>query len=230
MPDQTKQATLIVANLHKEFETPSGPLVVVRDASFRLSPGETMAIVGPSGAGKSTLLNMIGSLEKPTSGSIRIGDVEVARLAGEALAGFRSRNVGFVFQDHHLLPQCTAIENVMLPTLPAGAQEGVVERAASLLERVGLGERTDSFPSKLSGGERQRVAIARAMINEPPLLLCDEPTGNLDHETGDQIGSLFLELASEKGVMLIVVTHNMGLAKRFGQVMELREGVLTRDS
>ena len=230
MSDRPNQATLIVENLRKEFETPSGPLVVVKDASFSLSPGESVAIVGPSGAGKSTLLNMIGSLEQPTSGSIRVGAVEVAQLEAEGLATFRSRNVGFVFQDHHLLPQCTAIENVMLPTLPAGPQEDCVERAASLLERVGLGERIDSFPSKLSGGERQRVAIARAMINEPPLLLCDEPTGNLDHETGDQIGSLFLELASEKSVMLIVVTHNLDLARRFGQVMELREGVLTRDS
>ena len=225
MAIETDPATLIVENLHKKFETPSGPLVVVRDVSFTLAPGETMAIVGPSGAGKSTLLNMIGSLERPTSGSIRLDGVDVAQLEGEALAAFRSRRVGFVFQDHHLLPQCTAIENVMLPTLPAGTQEGVVERAASLLERVGLGERIDSFPAKLSGGERQRVAIARAMVNDPPLLLCDEPTGNLDHETGDQIGSLFLELADEKGVMLIVVTHNLELAKRFGQVME----IVTRD-
>jgi len=221
MAIETDPATLTIENLDKEFETPTGPLAVVKDVSFTLAPGETMAIVGPSGAGKSTLLNMIGSLEKPTSGSIRLGEIDVTRLEGEALADFRSERVGFVFQDHHLLPQCSAIENVMLPTLPAGKPEGSVERAAALLERVGLGERIDSSPSKLSGGERQRVAIARAMINEPPLLLCDEPTGNLDHETGDQIGSLFVELASEKSVMLIVVTHNLELAKRFGHVMEI---------
>ena len=220
---------LVVEHVRKEYDTPAGPLVVLKDVSLALEPGQTVAVVGPSGCGKSTLLNVVGSLDRPTSGSVRLGGQEVERLNGGELAAFRSRRVGFVFQDHHLLPQCTALENVMLPTLAAGSSEDADVRAGGLLERVGLKDRMDSFPSELSGGERQRVAIARALVNEPALLLCDEPTGNLDHETGNRMGSLFAELAREKDVMLIVVTHNLALAGRFGRCMLLADGVL-RDS
>lgn len=223
---ETAALGLVVEHVRKEFALPSGPLVVLRDVSLSLSPGETLAVVGPSGSGKSTLLNIIGSLEVPTSGSVKVGGKDVTRLSGTELAEFRGGSVGFVFQDHHLLPQCTALENVMLPTLAVGSAPDSAKRAAGLLGRVGLTERMNYFPAQLSGGERQRVAIARAMVNQPGLLLCDEPTGNLDRDTGERVGSLFAELAEEKDVMLIVVTHNLELAKRFLRVLELREGTL----
>ncbi len=216
---------LAVEGVRKEYDSPAGRLVVLEDASFRLAPGESVAIVGPSGAGKSTLLNIIGSLDKPTAGSVRLGDVEVGALKGASLAEFRSRSVGFVFQDHHLLPQCSALENVLLPTLATG-DTGALGLAWDLLERVGLGERLESFPAELSGGERQRVAVARSLVNGPPLLLCDEPTGNLDHDTASEVSALFLELSRERGVMLVVVTHNLEQARLFGRCLELRDGVL----
>jgi len=217
---------LVVEHVSKEYDTPAGPLPVLRDASFELGPGETLAVVGPSGSGKSTLLNIIGSLDRPTAGTVMLGDRDVSRLSERELAAFRSRMVGFVFQDHHLLPQCTALENVMLPTLGAGLGEHGMSRAQPLLERVGLADRMDSLPAQLSGGERQRVAIARAMVNGPALLLCDDPTGNLDAETGERIGSVFVELAEEKDVMLVVVTHSPALAGRCSRRMELHNGVL----
>jgi lipoprotein-releasing system ATP-binding protein len=217
---------LTVATLRKEFKTPAGPLVVLRDVSLEVSPGETLAVVGPSGSGKSTLLNIIGALDKPSSGSVRLGEIEVTALEGAGLAEYRARRVGFVFQDHHLLPQCSALENVVLPTLPAGNTAGAVERARGLLERVGLGERIDAMPGVLSGGERQRVAIARALINDPPVLLCDEPTGNLDIDAGRMITRLFMELAREHDVSLVMVTHNLELAGLLDRVRRLRDGVL----
>jgi len=217
---------LLVDNVRKEYETPAGPLEVIREATFALEAGDSLAIVGPSGAGKSTLLNIIGSLDKPTAGSVKLSDTEITQLEGAALAAFRSKSVGFVFQDHHLLPQCTALENVVLPTLATDEPADAAPRARELLERVGLAERMDAFPAKLSGGERQRVAIARALVNGPPLLLCDEPTGNLDQDTGNRIGDLFVELANEQNVMLVVVTHNLELARRFSRCLELREGAL----
>ena len=217
---------LVVKNLRKEYPAPDGPLVVLKDVSFDLSPGYTVAVVGPSGSGKSTLLNLIGALDTPTSGSIRLGETEVTELAGDELYDFRSRQVGFVFQDHHLLPQCTALENVAVPALAAGGEAGAMDRAAELLARVGLSDRAEALPSRLSGGERQRVATARALMNRPPLLLCDEPTGNLDKETGDRLGELFAELAEEHGVMLVVVTHDGDFAERFRPVVRLREGML----
>jgi lipoprotein-releasing system ATP-binding protein len=219
---------LIVEHVRKEYTASSGPLVVLKDVSLTLRASETLAVVGPSGSGKSTLLNIIGSLDAPTAGTVRLGDREVTRLSPRQLAAFRSREVGFVFQDHHLLPQCTALENVLLPTLATHRQKGGAAVGERLLDRVGLAERMHSLPAQLSGGERQRVAIARAMVNGPALLLCDEPTGNLDHETGHRVGSLFAELAEEKGVILIVVTHNLALAERFSRRMELRDGVLCR--
>ncbi len=217
---------LVVENVRKEFDTAGGPLVVLSDVSLELSPGGTLAVTGPSGSGKSTLLNIIGTLEKPTSGTVSLGELEVTALSGDELAAFRSKQVGFVFQDHHLLPQCTALENVVLPTLTLSAPGHAQERAEELLKRVGLAERTDHFPAQLSGGERQRVAIARALVNGPPLLLCDEPTGDLDRDTGDRVASLFVELAQEREVMLILVTHNLEFANRFSGRRELSGGVL----
>ena len=219
---------LVVENVCKAFDTPTGPLVVLRDVSFELSAGETLAVVGPSGAGKSTLLNIIGSLERPTSGSVRLGGVEVTELAGDDLARFRSQQIGFVFQDHHLLPQCTALENVMLPTLAAHSSDDAAERATALLERVGLAERTDHFPAQLSGGERQRVAVARALANDPDIILADEPTGNLDTKSGREILKLF-ESLNQYGKTLILVTHDERLASHAKRIIHLLDGKINQD-
>lgn len=216
---------LIVEHVSKEYDSGAGTLRVLRDISFVLAPGETLAVTGASGSGKSTLLNIVGSLDTPSSGQVRLGDVTVTGITGAALAKFRSRCVGFVFQDHHLLPQCTALENVLLPALAGRAQDSAA-RAARLLERVGLADRAHAFPAQLSGGERQRIAIARALMNGPPLLLCDEPTGNLDRETGARIGALFSELAAESSAMLIVATHDLEFARLFSRCTELRDGLL----
>ncbi len=198
---------------------------VLRGVSMSVAPGETVSIVGPSGSGKSTLLNIIGSLDKPTSGSVRLGDVDVAALEGASLAAFRACQVGFIFQDHHLLPQLTAIENVLLPSLAAHRGDAL-PRARELLDRVGLLRHADSLPARMSGGERQRVAVARAMINDPALLLCDEPTGNLDRDTGEAVVNLFLELARANGTTVVMVTHNLDFARRFERCLELRNGRL----
>lgn len=216
---------LSVEHVRKDYGSVASRLLVLADVSFALTPGETLAVTGASGSGKSTLLNIIGSLDQPTSGAVLLDGVDVAGLAGAELADFRSRQVGFVFQDHHLLPQCTAFENVVLPTL-ARTHKDAGARAMALLERVDLAHRMHAFPAQLSGGERQRVAIARALINAPPLLLCDEPTGNLDRETGDKVGALFRELAGEREVMLVVVTHDLTFARHFSRCTELRDGVL----
>jgi len=216
---------LTVEHVRKEYESFAATRLVLKDISFTLASGEALVVTGASGSGKTTLLNVVGSLDEPTSGSVRLGEVAVTGLAGAELADFRSRQVGFVFQDHHLLPQCTALENVILPTLARpGKQDG--SRAEALLERVGLTDRVHAYPAQLSGGERQRVAVARALVNDPPLLLCDEPTGNLDRETGEQVIALFKELAAERDAMLIVVTHNLEFARRFSRCAELHDGVL----
>lgn len=216
---------LTVEHVRKEYETYATTLPVLKDISFTLASGEALVVTGASGSGKTTLLNIVGSLDEPTSGSVRLGEVAVTGLAGAELADFRSRQVGFVFQDHHLLPQCTALENVMLPTLARPGKRDD-SRAEALLERVGLTDRVHAYPAQLSGGERQRVAVARALVNDPPLLLCDEPTGNLDRETGEQVIALFKELAAERGTMLIVVTHNLEFARRFSRCAELHDGAL----
>lgn len=210
----------------KRFETPAGPLLVLDEVVLALDPGESVAISGPSGSGKSTLLNIIGGLEPPTSGSVWLDDVEVTKLGETERARFRNRRVGFVFQDHHLLPQCTALENVLVPTLVGEGDREASKRARALLERVGLPDKAEAFPSELSGGQRQRVAVARALMNDPTLLLCDEPTGNLDQESGDRMGDLFMELVRERNAILILVTHNLGLAGRFQRRAELKAGRL----
>jgi len=217
--------TLRAEDLTKEYETPAGPHRVLSGVTLSAEPGETVAILGPSGSGKSTLLNIIGSLDRPTSGTVHLGDIDVTALAGDALAEYRATDVGFIFQDHHLLPQLTAVENVLLPTMAAEARDGAEERARGLLERMGVADRADAFPSRLSGGERQRVAAARALINAPALLLCDEPTGNLDRETGDRLVELLRGLA-EDGVTVLMVTHNTRQAALLGRGLRLTQGAL----
>ncbi|HET6879928.1 MAG TPA: ABC transporter ATP-binding protein, partial [Pirellulales bacterium] len=185
MPD------LAVRDITKEFPTRAEPLVVLRGCSFELARGENLAILGPSGSGKSTLLQIVGTLDAPTSGEVLLGGDDPFQLSEPRLAKFRNERIGFVFQDHHLLPQCSVLENVLLPTLAGGgATQEAFERARMLLERVGLTARLDHRPAELSGGERQRVAIARALIRQPMLLLADEPTGNLDRSTANAIGDL----------------------------------------
>jgi lipoprotein-releasing system ATP-binding protein len=227
---------LIVQHLRKEFASADAPLVVLRDVSFELRPGESVSIVGHSGSGKSTLLHILGSLDRPTSGTVRLGDLDVTALDAAGLADYRANKVGFVFQDHHLLPQLTALENVLLPMLAAGTVPSCRSTrrmdpasAEELLARVGLAERMHALPAKLSGGERQRVAIARALVNGPKLLLADEPTGNLDQDSAEPVAKLFLELARENKTMLVVVTHNMDLARRFDRILQLQGGLLRKE-
>jgi len=217
---------LCIDDLHKTYRSPAGDNAVLGGVSLEVAPGQTLAIVGASGCGKSTLLNIVGSLDAPTSGSVRLGDVVVTALDGDRLAEYRRRSVGFVFQDHHLLPQCTVRENVLLPALAAGRAEAAAGRASELLQRVDLAGRENDFPQHLSGGERQRVAIARALVNDPPLVLCDEPTGNLDRDTMQSVAALFVELARERDTMMLIVTHNLELAAHFSRCSELRGGAL----
>jgi ABC-type lipoprotein export system ATPase subunit/glycosyltransferase involved in cell wall biosynthesis len=220
-------AGLVVSDLWKEYPTPAEPLVVLRGVSFRMHPGQTLAIVGPSGSGKSTLLNILGTLDRPTRGAVHLGEVDPFSLGAGELAHYRSGKIGFIFQDHHLLPQCTAVENVLIARLAAGRVSSAnAARANELLKMVGLADRARHLPSELSGGERQRVAIARALMNGPELLLCDEPTGNLDQKNSQAIGELLLRVASETSAMLITVTHSAALAEMFSRRMRMSDGVL----
>ena len=205
---------LEVTNLAKSYPTPRGPLDILSGLSLSLRPGEAASIVGPSGSGKSTLLYIVGALEPPTSGSVTLDGVDPFMLPPTELAAFRNRRVGFVFQDHLLLPQCTVLENVLIPTLVGDSDADAPARARDLLERVGLADRLDHRPAELSGGERQRVALARALIRQPPLLLCDEPTGNLDRAAGDVVAAMLFDLYQQQETVLVVVTHNTGLAAR----------------
>jgi lipoprotein-releasing system ATP-binding protein len=218
---------LVVDNIAKEYPTPGEPLRVLTGVSFLQKRGDSLAILGPSGSGKSTLLSILGTLEPPTAGSVRLAGQDPFVLNEAELAAFRSRQVGFVFQDHHLLPQCTVLENVLVPFLADGsAAAGDQERATELLRRVGLAERLAHRPAELSGGERQRVAIARALVREPLLLLADEPTGNLDRSTAESITRLLLELQAERDAILVVVTHSSALAAAVQNRMELDAGRL----
>ena len=220
---------LEVRSLRKEYPHPAGSLRVLDGLDLALPRGEALAVMGPSGSGKSTLLYILGSLEVPTAGTVRICGQDPFALAPAALARFRNRSVGFVFQEHHLLPQCTSLENVLVPTLPGGGSSpAAVGRAKDLLDRVGLAERMDRLPSELSGGERQRVAIARALINSPPVVLADEPTGNLDRRSARRVGGLLMELQRESNVLLIAVTHSTDFAARFPERAELVDGRLER--
>lgn len=220
-------ADLQVVNVGKSYTTAAGELPILTGVNLALARGDALAITGPSGAGKSTLLYIIGTLDQPSEGTVNILGQDPFSLTGSRLARFRNSHVGFVFQEHYLLPQCSVIENVLIPTLAAdGATEAAEDRARMLLDKVGLAARFRHRPAELSGGERQRVAICRALINRPPLLLADEPTGNLDRHTADSVGTLLLDLARQEQAMLIVVTHSAELAGRLPRRCELVDGKL----
>ncbi len=212
---------LAVSQVCKSYPTPRGPLEVLSGVSFSLSRGDAVAIMGPSGSGKSTLLYILGALDPPTSGAVTLDGRNPFELPEKELAAFRNKQVGFVFQDHCLLPQCSVLENVLVPTLVAESRNGAPERARALLEQVGLKDRIEHRPAELSGGEQQRVAIARALVCEPLLLLCDEPTGNLDQQSADTVASMLLDLHRSKKTILVLVTHNPSLAARFPLRLEL---------
>ena len=217
---------LTLKDVSKEYPDSPQPLRVLNDINLELMPGEAVAIVGPSGCGKSTLLNLMGALDRPTSGTITYKDRNLSAQPESELARFRNSEIGFVFQLHHLLPQCTVVENVLVPTLVNKGADKCVERAQHLLERVGLADRAHQLPGKLSGGERQRAAVVRALINKPSLLLADEPTGSLNQHGAEQLAQLLLELNREEQLTLAVVTHSEEVASMMGRVFELREGVL----
>ena len=219
MPD------FIATDIVKEFETASEPLRILDGVNVELDRGQNLAIVGPSGSGKSTFLHLAGTLDRTTSGSINLMGTEISSLPESQLPAFRNEQIGFVFQEHHLLPQLTALENVLLPTLAKGKsnqQQG--DRAKDLLEQVGLADRAQHLPAALSGGERQRIAVARSLINEPVLLLADEPTGSLDQENADKIGQLLLDLQASTNAILICVTHSDRLANQFQKQVRLQHG------
>ncbi|MDP3068817.1 MAG: ABC transporter ATP-binding protein [Opitutaceae bacterium] len=218
-----------VVRVAKSYENPAGPVSVLRDLDLRVAAGESVAIVGPSGSGKTTLLNLLGALDQPTSGSITIDGTALGGLDATAAARFRNRTIGFIFQLHYLLPQCSILENVLVPRLAGGWDEpegDVRARAEALLEQVGLRDRIAHRPWQLSGGEQLRVAIARALINQPKVILADEPTGSLDTATGERIAELLLQTNATSGAALVVVTHNPGLAGRLGRTLRLESGRL----
>jgi len=219
---------LTVSSVTKDFPTPTGPLRILENVSFAMAPGEAAAIMGPSGSGKSTLLYILGALDRPTSGSVTLGGEDPFTLKANALAAFRNRRIGFVFQDHALLPQCSVMENVLVPTLVGAPDPEAPSRAKALLDRVGLGGRLGHRPAQLSGGEKQRVAIARAMVRQPQLLLCDEPTGNLDAESAEAVAALLFELHQAQKTVLVVVTHSDALAARFPVRFHLHQRALVR--
>lgn len=225
MPD------LIVDHVAKQYPTRAEPLRVLSDISLELSAGENLAVLGPSGSGKSTLLYVIGTLDPPTSGSVAIGGQDPYALNEPDLARFRNQHVGFVFQEHHLLPQLSVLENVLIPALAEGqVTEALEQRARDLLQRVGLDSRLDHRPAELSGGERGRVAVARALITNPKLILADEPTGNLDRTTALSVARLLLKLQQEENTMLIVVTHSTDLADLLQRRVQLDNGTLVAES
>jgi lipoprotein-releasing system ATP-binding protein len=220
---------LNVSGVGKQYPTPRGPLTVLSDVSFTLSPGDAAAITGPSGSGKSSLLYMLGALEPPSQGTITLDGRNPFDLGAAALADFRNTSIGFVFQDHCLLPQCSVLENVLVPTLVAkNGNDDAPARARACLEQVGLGARLDHRPGELSGGEKQRAAIARALVREPRLVLCDEPTGNLDQASASTVAAMLLDLHARQRNILIVVTHSERLAGQFPIRFDISDGRLRR--
>ena len=218
-------------SITKEFERGAGTLRVLNDTSLKLAAGQNLAIVGPSGCGKSTFLHIAGTLDQPTSGTITLNGQPLTGLSEKELAKLRNEHIGFVFQDHLLLPQLSAIENVLIPLMASGKiTESHRERATMLLEQVGLANRQDHHPAKLSGGERQRIAVARALIQKPSLILADEPTGSLDDANAETIGDLLLQMQSTEDAILICVTHSQNLADRFSQRLRLERGVFVEAS
>lgn len=225
---------LELKDLKKNYPSPDGKRIVpvLRGIDLSVDRGESVAVVGPSGSGKSTLLNLIGGLDRPSSGTVILADRPLTGLSDSEMAEVRNRDVGFVFQRHHLLPQCSVLENVLVPTIPMGFSRDPYlsgERARRLLERVGMTDRTDYRPGQLSGGECQRTAFVRALINSPSVLLADEPTGSLDGESAESVGTLLMELNREEQTALIVVTHSPELARRMARVFYLKEGKLERE-
>jgi lipoprotein-releasing system ATP-binding protein len=211
---------LEVKDVAKSYDTPRGPLPILEGVSLTLAPGQSLCVMGPSGSGKSTILNILGALEPPSAGTVSFFGANPFVLAESALSSFRNREVGFVFQDHHLLPQCSVLENVLVPTLVAHGMgtpppAELEARARELLSRVGLAERLDHRPAELSGGERQRAALARALVLAPRLLLCDEPTGNLDAASAASVADLLFELHAREQTIFVLVTHSAELAARF---------------
>jgi lipoprotein-releasing system ATP-binding protein len=221
---------LNATHLSKSYPTPAGDLTVLRDVTLSLNAGEAACVMGPSGSGKSTLLYIIGGLEPPTSGTVQLDGQDPYALSADALAAFRNKDVGFVLQDHCLLPQCTVLENVLVPTLVGEADASAPDRAKALLDQVGLGERLHHRPAELSGGEKQRAAIARALIRKPRLILCDEPTGNLDAETAATVADLLISLHAKQQAIMVLVTHSEALGSRFSKRWSMSRGVLTTDS
>ena len=218
---------LRVQNLSKEYQTPAEPLVVLQDIDLELGQGESLAILGPSGSGKSTLLHLIGTLDEPTSGNIELSGIDPFSLDEQDLAHYRNHKIGFVFQEHYLLPQCTLLENILLPTLATGNPRASANaRAHDLLQRVGLADRHQHRPAECSGGERQRAALARALIMQPQVLLADEPTGNLDRQTADQVADLMLEVQRDENTILMLATHSRALAEKMQRTAELVDGRL----
>jgi lipoprotein-releasing system ATP-binding protein len=205
---------LEVTRLSKEYPTPGAALTVLSDLSFSLAPGDAAAIMGPSGSGKSTLLYILGALEQPTAGAVTLDGRNPFEMDAHTVAAFRNKEIGFVFQNHCLLPQCTVLENVLIPTLVSPAGRGDTQRAQALVNQVGLGDRADFRPAALSGGEQQRAALARALVRQPRLVLCDEPTGNLDRASADNVASVLLDLHRREQTILIIVTHSPELASR----------------
>jgi lipoprotein-releasing system ATP-binding protein len=225
---------LIARDITKSYPTPRGPLQILNGISLTLAPGDAIAITGPSGSGKSTLLYILGALEPPTSGTVTLDNADPFELKERQQAAFRNKHIGFVFQDHSLLPQCSVLENVLAPTLAAardGKNDSVRDaerRARQLLNEVGLGDRLDHRPGELSGGEKQRAAVARALILNPSVWLCDEPTGNLDRTSANAVADLLLKLHAERKTILITVTHSAALAERFTTRYEMDGGQLRR--
>ncbi|RFF27620.1 MULTISPECIES: ABC transporter ATP-binding protein [unclassified Wenzhouxiangella] len=224
--DQSTQSILSARQVGFSVDAPGGRLEILKDISLDLNAGETLAIVGASGSGKTTLLGLLAGLDRPTSGDIRLTGAELKSLDENARARLRKRHVGFVFQSFHLLPSLTALENVML-ALEIAAFEHPRKRALEALDQVGLSHRLEHYPRQLSGGEQQRVAIARAFAGEPEILFADEPTGNLDQRTGEAVADLLFELNEHHGTALVLVTHDMKLARRCGRVDKIEDGVLT---
>lgn len=223
---------LLADRVSKDYPTPQGPLPILREVSFSLAAGDAAAVMGPSGSGKSTLLYVLGALEPPTSGTVTLNGTNPYALSEPEAAAFRNRHVGFVFQDHCLLPQCSVLENVLAPTLVAHDRTAAdyLERARALLTQVGLERRLTHRPSELSGGEKQRASIARALVREPTLLLCDEPTGNLDQRNADMVADLLLSLHARRGLVMVLVTHSADLARRFPRRWTIAGGRLDTSS
>jgi lipoprotein-releasing system ATP-binding protein len=219
---------LVVQDLRKTYSPPSGPIEVLRGVSFILEPGEAVAVMGPSGCGKSTLLHLLGVLDPPSSGSITLGGIDPYSLSAAEQALFRNRRIGYIFQDHCLLPQLSVLENVLTPLLVGGEDHTGEDRALALLEEVGMSHRITHRPGELSGGEQQRVAIARALIRQPGLLLCDEPTGNLDRANGDAVAGMLDRVRNVHKTAVVVVTHSPEIAARFDRTLTLRDGLIAR--